>query len=194
MNKHKIFRGVRNILEGEPDDWLGQESVHRSLGITNIHINLSDHYLLSIPLSIILCNWDAWERSWPLAFAQANSARAFRPVQHAPGTLREQSFRVYQRFHGYISFAKCSRGKLNELENAPSCVLTRAKRAWSVLQEQNPSGVSAFAPSWSGWESQTVAWRIVGPARRVTKLSKKSDPASRVTLIFVSHVNSAPFL
>lgn len=37
MNKHKIFRGVRNILEGEPDDWLGQESVLRSLGITNIH-------------------------------------------------------------------------------------------------------------------------------------------------------------
>lgn len=32
MNKHKIFRGVRNILEGEPDDWLGQESVLRSLG------------------------------------------------------------------------------------------------------------------------------------------------------------------
>ena len=30
--KHKIFRGVRNILEGEPDDWLGQESVHRGLG------------------------------------------------------------------------------------------------------------------------------------------------------------------
>ena len=88
MNKHKIFRGVRNILEGEPDDWLGQESVLRSLGITNIHINLSVHYLLSIPLSIILCNWDAWERSWPLAFARANSARAFRPIHtrdFAPG-------------------------------------------------------------------------------------------------------------
>ena len=56
MNKHKIFRGVRNILEGEPDDWLGQESVLKSLGITKIRINLSDHYLLSIPLSIILCN------------------------------------------------------------------------------------------------------------------------------------------
>lgn len=56
MKKHKIFRGVRNILEGEPDHWLGQESVLRSLGITNIHINLSVHYLLSIPLSIILCN------------------------------------------------------------------------------------------------------------------------------------------
>ena len=56
MNKHKIFRGVRNILEGEPDEWLGQESVHRSLGITNIPINLSNYHLLSIPLSIILCN------------------------------------------------------------------------------------------------------------------------------------------
>ena len=121
--------------------------------------------------------------------------------EHAPGTLREQSFRVYQRFHGYTSSSraefppeKCSRGKLNELENAPSWVLTRAKRAWSVLREQNPSCVSVFEPSWSGWESQTVTRRIVGPARRVTKLSKKSDPASRVTLIFVSHVNSSLFL
>lgn len=30
--KHKIFRGVRNILEGEPDDWLSRESVQRGLG------------------------------------------------------------------------------------------------------------------------------------------------------------------
>ena len=26
------FRGVRNILEGETDDWLNQESVQRGLG------------------------------------------------------------------------------------------------------------------------------------------------------------------
>ena len=44
MNKHKIFRGVRNILEGEPDDWLGQESVHRGLGITNIRVNNYHQY------------------------------------------------------------------------------------------------------------------------------------------------------
>ena len=30
--ENKIFRGVRNILEGEPDDWLGREAVHRGLG------------------------------------------------------------------------------------------------------------------------------------------------------------------
>ena len=138
---------------------------------------------------------DPWPSPQPTALAHLGRyTRGILLPEHAPGTLREQRFRVYQRFHGYISFAKCSRGKLKELENAPSCVLTRAKRAWSVLREQNPSGVSAFEPSWSGWESQTVAWRIVGPARRVTKLSKKSDPASRVTLIFVSHVNSALFL
>ena len=36
--ENKIFRGVRNILEGEPDDWLGREAVHRGLGITIIII------------------------------------------------------------------------------------------------------------------------------------------------------------
>ena len=61
---------------------------------------------------------------------------------HAPGA---KLLRVYQRFHGYTSSSgaqfppckmlhdieqvKClgasSRGKLSELENAPSCVLTR---------------------------------------------------------------------
>lgn len=30
--EYKVFRGVRNILEGEPDDWLGRESVQRGLG------------------------------------------------------------------------------------------------------------------------------------------------------------------
>ena len=30
--KHKKFRGVRNILEAEPDNWLSQDSVHRGLG------------------------------------------------------------------------------------------------------------------------------------------------------------------
>ena len=30
--KYPKFRGVRNILEGEADDWLYQESVHRGLG------------------------------------------------------------------------------------------------------------------------------------------------------------------
>lgn len=30
--KYPKFRGVRNILEGEADDWLNQESVHRGLG------------------------------------------------------------------------------------------------------------------------------------------------------------------
>ena len=41
-----------------------------------------------------------------------------------------------------------SRGKLSELENAPSCVLTRAKWAWSMLRGQNPSCVSALS-SWN---------------------------------------------
>ena len=36
--ENKIFRGVRNILEGEPDDWLGREAVHRGLGIIIIII------------------------------------------------------------------------------------------------------------------------------------------------------------
>lgn len=30
--KYPKFKGVRNILEGEPDDWLGRESVQRGLG------------------------------------------------------------------------------------------------------------------------------------------------------------------
>jgi len=30
--RYPKFRGVRNILEGEADDWLNQESVHRGLG------------------------------------------------------------------------------------------------------------------------------------------------------------------
>ena len=75
------------------------------------------------------------------------------------GTLREQSFSVCtndfmgtlhpreQNFHPakcstVFKQVKClgasSRGKLSELENAPSCVLTRAKWAWSMLLEQNP--------------------------------------------------------
>ena len=37
-----------------------------------------------------------------------------------------------------------SRGKVSELENAPSCVLTHAKWAWSMLWEQNLSSVSAL--------------------------------------------------
>ena len=61
---------------------------------------------------------------------------------HAPGA---KLLRVYQRFHGYTSSSGASsQGKLSELENAPSCVLTRAKWAWSMLREQNPSCVSAF--------------------------------------------------
>ena len=74
---------------------------------------------------------------------------------HAPGA---KLLRVYQRLHGYTSssgaeFPPCkmlhdikpvkylgasSRGKLSELENAPSCALTRAKWAWSTLREQTP--------------------------------------------------------
>ena len=84
--------------------------------------------------------------------------RDFAPGAYSRGTLREQSSSVCtndfmgilhpreQNFHP----AKCStifnrlniweqtRGKLSELENVPSCVLTRAKRAWSMLQELNP--------------------------------------------------------
>ena len=30
--QHKKFRGVRNILEAEADDWLAKETVHRGLG------------------------------------------------------------------------------------------------------------------------------------------------------------------
>ena len=81
--------------------------------------------------------------------------------RHTPGA---KLLRVYQRFHGYTSSSRAefpprkmlhdikqvkylgasSRGKLSELENAPSCVLTRAKWAWSMLREQNPSCVSAL--------------------------------------------------
>ena len=81
------------------------------------------------------------------------------------GTLREQSSSVCTNdFMGILHLreqnfhpAKCStifnrfkylwassRGKLSELENAPLCVLTCAKWAWSMLQEQNPSCVSPF--------------------------------------------------
>ena len=76
------------------------------------------------------------------------------------GTLREQTSSVCtndfmgilhpreQNFHP----AKCST-KFNRLNiweqapganNAPSCVLTRAKWSWSMLREQNPSCVSAL--------------------------------------------------
>ena len=78
-------------------------------------------------------------------------------------TLREQSSSVctndfmgiihprVQNFHP----AKCSTifNRLNTWEqapganNAPSCVLTRAKWSWSMLWEQNPSCVSAFSHS-----------------------------------------------
>lgn len=34
--KHPKFRGIRNILEGEPDDWLGRESVQRGLGMSMV--------------------------------------------------------------------------------------------------------------------------------------------------------------
>ena len=81
--------------------------------------------------------------------------------EHTPGA---KLLRVYQRFHGYASssgaefprrkmlhdikpvkyLGASSRGKSSELENAPSCVLTRAKWAWSMLREQNPSCVSAL--------------------------------------------------
>ena len=63
--------------------------------------------------------------------------------RHTPGA---KLLRVYQRFHGYTSssgakfpprkmlhdkqvkyLGASSRGKLSELEHAPSCVLTRAK-------------------------------------------------------------------
>ena len=78
--------------------------------------------------------------------------RDFAPAACSRGTLREQSSSgVYQRVHGYTSssgaefplrkmlhdiqpvkyLAESARGKLSELENAPSCVLTRAKWAWT---------------------------------------------------------------
>ena len=80
---------------------------------------------------------------------------------HAPGA---KLLLVYQRFQGHTSssgaefpprkmlhdiqpvkyLGASSRGKLSELENAPSCVLTRVKWAWSMLQEQNPSCVLAL--------------------------------------------------
>ena len=76
----------------------------------------------------------------------------FAPGACSRGTLREQSSSgVYQRVHGYTSSSRAefpprkmlhdiqpvkyleesARGKLSELENAPSCVLTRAKWAWT---------------------------------------------------------------
>ena len=92
--------------------------------------------------------------------------------EHAPGhDPGAKLLRVYQRFHGYTSSSRAefpprkmlhdikqvkylgasSRGKLSELENAPSCVLTRAKWAWRMLREQNPSCVSALKLSLSKW-------------------------------------------
>ena len=91
--------------------------------------------------------------------------RDFAPGACSRGTLREQSSScVYQRVHGYTSssraefpprkmlhdihpvkyLAESARGKLSELENAPSCVLTRAKWSLDMLREQNLSCVSTL--------------------------------------------------
>ena len=108
------------------------------------------------------------------SFARLSRSRAsdllflFRaPVKadtHEGFCSRSMLLRVYQRFHGYTSssgaefppykmfhdiqavkyLGSSSRSKLSELENAPSCLLTLAKWAWSMLREQNPSCVSAF--------------------------------------------------
>lgn len=59
--KHPKFRGVRNILEGEPDDWLGRESVQRGLGfleergltydllVRTRHLNLANDVVQKFP-------------------------------------------------------------------------------------------------------------------------------------------------
>ena len=99
--------------------------------------------------------------------------RGFAPGASSSGTLQEQSSSVCtndfmgilhpreQNFHP----AKYSTifNRLNIWEqapganNAPSCVLTRAKSSWSMLREQNPSCVSAFSlregNSSLGWSS-----------------------------------------
>ena len=80
--------------------------------------------------------------------ATVNTHEGFCPRSMLQGhTLGAKLLRVYQRFHGYTSSSRAefpprkmlhdikqvkylgasSRGKLSELENAPSCVLTRAK-------------------------------------------------------------------
>ena len=86
--------------------------------------------------------------------------RGFAPGACSRGTLREQSSSMCANdFMGILhprekNFhpAKCSTIfiRLNTWEqaplanNAPSCVLTRAKWSWSILREQNPSCVSAL--------------------------------------------------
>ena len=73
--------------------------------------------------------------------------RDFAPGACSRGTFREQSSSVCtNNFMGILHPREqaSSQGKLSELENAPSCVLTRAKWAWSMLREQNPSCVSGF--------------------------------------------------
>ena len=105
--------------------------------------NIYDKIIISV-----FCNQPA-EFPWRL---RPIHTRDFAPGACSRGTLREQSsFGVDQRVHGYTSssrvefpprkmlhdiqpvkyLAESARGKLSELENAPSCVLTRAKWAWT---------------------------------------------------------------
>ena len=96
-------------------------------------------------------------------------------IQHAPD-MELELLRVYQRFHGYTSssgaeFTPCkmlhdilpvkylwvsSQGELSELENAPSCVLTRAKMSLENASGAKPLGVSAF----KCWEARPKHTRI----------------------------------
>ena len=122
--------------------------------------------------------------SWR-CFSQFNKAhtclrplhtRGFAPGACSRGTLREQSSSVCtnefmgilhpreQNFHP----AKCSTifNRLNTWEqapganNAPSCVLTRAKWSWSMLREQNPSCVSALIIDGTWYENLIDANRL----------------------------------
>ena len=90
--------------------------------------------------------------------------RGFAPGASSSGTLQEQSSSVCtndfmgilhpreQNFHPakystIFNWLNTWEQKLQApgANNAPSCVLTRAKSSWSMLREQNPSCVSAFS-------------------------------------------------
>ena len=67
---------------------------------------------------------------------------------------------------------QANRGKLSELENTPSCVLTRAKWAWSMLREQNPSCVSTLKNHWVTLYLRAFASRTLQRKKAIFRFTK----------------------
>ena len=87
--KHKIFRGVRNILEGEPDDWLSKESVQRGLGMVIKHVQ----YNLNISVSSVLIY-----TAGP-SCSKAGRDKFIRWIRHYSGSKIYFTLNVVQGFH-----------------------------------------------------------------------------------------------